>query len=201
MKMRRTMVVLALVALAVASVPAVAGAEKPAPPKMRPALVVVDVQNAWLPAMDPKDVKVAIEHINWAIKLFRDNGFPVIRVYHTDPKEGPLPGSEGFAFPKNVAVTDADAMVVKNYSSAFKKTDLDKVLKEKGVNTVFLVGLSAVGCVMATYYGADDLDYRPLMVKHALISHDAALTKSVYDICANISPAALRLLIETAKAQ
>jgi len=54
---------------------------------------------------------------------------------------------------------------------------------------VFLVGLSAVGCVLATYHGADDLDYKVFMVKHALISHDAALTKSVYDICANISPA------------
>jgi hypothetical protein len=39
------------------------------------------------------------------------------------------------------------------------------------------------------------------MVKHALISHDATLTKSVYDICQNISPAALKLLLENARAQ
>jgi nicotinamidase-related amidase len=199
--MRRMTVLLVLGALAVASVPAMAAAENAAPARMKPALLVVDVQNAWLPYMDEKDVKVATEHINWAIKLFRDNGFPVIRVYHTDPKTGPAQGTEAFAFPKSVAVTDGDAMVVKNYPDAFKKTDLDQVLKEKGVNTVFLTGLSAVGCVIATYYGAEDHDYRTLMVKHALISHDAALTKSVYDICANISPAALQLLIETAKAQ
>ena len=196
--MRRTTVVLALVALTLASALA-AAADKPAPPKMKPALLVIDVQNVWLPYMDEKDVKTAMEHINWAIGLFRDNGFPVIRVYHTDLEQGPPPGSEPFEFPKTVAVKDTDPRVVKNYPNAFKKTDLDKVLKERGVNTVFLVGLSAVGCVLATYHGAEDLDYRPFMVKHALISHDAALTKSVYEICTNISPAALQLLIETAK--
>ncbi len=199
--MRRTLVMVALVVLAVSFVPAAVAAENPAPAKMKPALLVIDVQNAWLPYMDEKDVKVAMEHINWAIKLFRDNGFPVIRVYHTDLKDGPAQGSEAFAFPKTVAIKDDDPMVVKNYGNSFKKTDLDKVLKERGVNTVFLVGLSAVGCVLATYHGADDLDYNVFMVKHALISHDAALTKSIYDICTNISPAALKLLIENARAR
>ena len=199
--MKRSLVVLSLVALLVSSALVASAAEKPAPPKMKPALVVMDVQNVWLPYMDEKDKKVGMEHINWAITLFRDNGFPVIRVYHTDTEQGPAPGTEAFEFPKTVAVRDDDPKIVKNYASAFKKTDLDKVLREKGVNTVFLVGLSAVGCVLATYHGADDLDYNVFMVKHALISHDAALTKSVYDICANISPSALKLLLETARAQ
>lgn len=199
--MRKATLVLALVVLAVSFVPAAVGAEKPAPPRMKPALLVIDVQNAWLPQMDERDVKVAMDHINWAIALFRDNGFPVVRVYQSDPAEGPAPGSEAFAFPKTVAVKDDDPMIVKQYGSGFKKTNLDKVLKEKGVNTVFLVGLSAVGCVLATYHGADDLDYNVFVVKHALMSHDAALTKAVYDICTNISPAALKLLIENARAR
>jgi nicotinamidase-related amidase len=188
-----------LVLLAVPTVAATA-AEK-TPHRMKPALVVMDVQNAYLPYMDEKDTKVGLEQINYVIALFRDNGFPVIRVYHTDPGEGPAPGTEPFAFPKSVAVTDSDPMIVKNYANAFKKTELDKLLREKGVDTVFLVGLSAVGCVLSTYHGADDLDYRVFMVKHALISHDAALTKSVYDICSTISYGPLKLLLETARAQ
>jgi nicotinamidase-related amidase len=199
--MKVRLVVLSLVALLASSALFASAAEKPAPPKMKPALLVIDVQNAWLPHMDEQDKKVGMEHINWAIALFRDNGFPVIRVYHTDPKEGPAPGTEAFEFPKTVVVKDDDPRIVKNYGNAFKKTDLDKVLREKGVNTVFLVGLSAVGCVLATYHGADDLDYNVFVVKHALISHDATLTKSVYDICQNISPAALKLLLENARAQ
>ena len=199
--MKRSLVVLSLVAMLVSSALVASAAEKPAPPKMKPALVVMDVQNVWLPYMDEKDKKVGMDMINHVIALFRDNGFPVVRVYHTDLERGPAPGTEAFEFPKTVAVRDDDPKIVKNYGSAFKKTDLDKVLKEKGVNTVFLVGLSAVGCVLATYHGGDDLDYNVFMVKHALISHDETLTKSVYEICSTISYGPLKLLLETARAQ
>jgi nicotinamidase-related amidase len=191
------LVLISLVGLLLSSGPLVGAAEEPA--RMKPALVVMDVQNAWLPLMDENDMKVAMPHINWAINLFRDNGFPVIRVYHTDAENGPEPGTDGFEFPETIAIRDDDPKIVKSYGNAFKRTELDRVLKEQGVNTVFLVGLSAVGCVLATYHGADDLDYRVFMVKHGLISHDAALTKTVYDICVNISPAALKLLVETAR--
>ena len=199
--MKRTSLVLSLVVLLLATAALASAADKPAPPRMKPALLVMDVQNAWLPYMDEQDKKVGLEQINYIIELFRANGFPVIRVYHTDPGEGPAPGTEAFEFPKTGAVRDDDPTIVKNYPSAFKKTALDKMLRDQGVNTVFLVGLSAVGCVLATYHGAADLDYNVFMVKHALISHDAALTKSVYDICSTISYGPLKLLLETAAAK
>jgi nicotinamidase-related amidase len=161
----------------------------------------MDVQNVWLPYMDEKETRTGLEYIKHVIALFRDNGYPVIRVYHSDPKRGPAPGTEALEFLPSVAVRDDDPKIVTNYGSAFKKTDLDRTLKEKGVNTVFLVGLSAVGCVLATCHGADDLDYDVFTVTHALISHDAALTKSVYEICSTISYAPLKLLLESARAR
>ncbi len=167
--------------------------------KIKPALLVIDIQNAYLPYMDEKDKKMGMEMINYIIALFRASGFPVIRVYHTDLKTGPKPDSEEFAFPKTVAILPDDAMVIKNYPSAFKKTDLDKLLKAKGCNTLFLCGLSAVGCVLATYHGAMDLDYEVFMLKDALISHDAALTKAVQEICKTIDYYALKLVLESAR--
>ena len=171
-------------------------AAKAAPVKIKPVLLVIDVQNAYLPYMDDKDKKMGMEVINYFIALFRANGFPVIRVYHTDPKTGPKPGSEEFQFPKTVAVRDDDAQVTKNYGSAFKKTELDKMLKAQGCNTLFLCGLSAVGCVLATYHGAMDLDYDVFMLKDALISHDASLTKAVQEICKTTDYYSLKLLLE-----
>jgi nicotinamidase-related amidase len=171
----------------------------PAPAKIKPALLVIDIQNAYLPYMDEKDKKMGMEVINYLIALFRANGFPVIRVYHTDLKGGPKPGSEEFEFPKTVAVLPDDAQIVKNYPSAFKKTELDKILKAKGCNTLFLCGLSAVGCVLATYHGAMDLDYDVFMLKDALISHDATLTKAVQEICKTIDYYALKLVLENVK--
>lgn len=89
----------------------------------------------------------------------------------------------------------------KRSPSALGECDGDKLLREKGINTLFFVGMSKVGCVLATYQGAEHLDYRAFMVKRALISHDATLTKSVYDICSTIGSGPLKLLLETARAQ
>ncbi|MHB8095955.1 MAG: isochorismatase family protein, partial [Candidatus Aminicenantales bacterium] len=155
-----------------------------------------DVQNAYLPFMDEKDKKSGLEMINSFIALFRATGDPIIRVYHTDPKMGPAPGSEAFDFSKTIAVRDDDPKVVKNYPDAFNKTELDKLLKDKGCNTLFLCGLSAVGCVLATYNGALNLDYQVFLAKDALISHDAALTKAVQEFSQTIDFYALKLLLE-----
>jgi nicotinamidase-related amidase len=171
------------------------GAE-PAPAKMRPALLVIDIQNAYLPHMDEADVKRAMPMINAVIALFRYYGFPVIRVYHTDPESGPAPDSEAFQFPKTTAVKPDDPQIVKNYPDAFKKTNLDGLLKEKNINTLFLCGLSATGCVLATYHGALDMDYDMFMVKGALISADATATGDVENICRTVDYWSLKLLLE-----
>lgn len=176
-----------------------ADAAKPAAMKMKPALLVIDIQNAYLPMMDEKDKEPGMKMINYYIDLFRTNEFPVVRVYHTDLQQGPPPGSEAFEFPKTVTVLPDDAKIVKNYGSAFKKTDLDKLLRDRGCNTVFLCGLSAVGCVLATYHGAVDADYKTFMLKDGLISHNAVLTGYVQQICRTIDYSALKLLLETAR--
>jgi len=173
--------------------------EAKAPAKMKPALLVIDIQNAYLPSMSEQDKKSGLEMINYVIALFRDNGFPVIRVYHTDPGEGPKPGTAAFEFPKSAAIKKEDPQVIKNYASAFKKTDLNKILQDRGCNTLFLCGLSATGCVLATYHGAQDLDYNTFLVKDCLISPDTSLTKAVQEICRTISYGALKLLLETAR--
>ncbi|MEN6311892.1 MAG: isochorismatase family cysteine hydrolase, partial [Acidobacteriota bacterium] len=99
-------------------------------------------------------------------------------------------------FPKTTAVKPDDPRIVKNYPNAFKKTNLDSLLKEKGINTVFLCGLSSTGCVLATYHGALELDYDMFMVKDALIGPDAAETRSVEGFCRTIDYWSLKLLLE-----
>lgn len=188
--------ILLVLFMAAAAIRVAAAEVKAAPTRIKPALLVIDIQNAYLPYMDEKDKKLAMEGINYYIALFRASGLPVIRVYHSDPQAGPGPDSEPFEFPKSVAVLDTDPRIIKNYPNAFKKTGLDKLLKEKGCNTLFLCGLSAVGCVLATYHGALDLDYEAFMLRDALISHDASLTRAVQEFCRTIDYYALKLLLE-----
>lgn len=155
--------------------------------KMKPALLVIDIQNEYLPYMAEKDKNLALRMINAAISLFRENNLPIIRVYHTDPKYGPKPDSNDFEFPSSIHIKDDDPKIIKNYPSAFKNTDLENVLREKECNTLFLCGLSAVGCVLATYHGAMDRDFNVFMIKNALMSHNSTYTKMIEDISDTVS--------------
>ncbi len=171
------------------------------PERMRPALLVIDIQNAYLPMMDKGEVDVAMQNINLYINVFRSRGFPIIRIYHSDIKYGygPKEGSEQFEFPNTAAIKPDDPKVIKHYPDAFNKTDLDKVLKEKKVNTVFLCGLSAVGCVLATYIGAENYDYSVFFLKDALISHKTVYTRNIEDIFSALGYEAVDVMLNNAE--
>jgi nicotinamidase/pyrazinamidase len=179
MKKLTTLFAIILVSIAIPSF----SQDKTEKPKelMKPALLVIDIQKAFLPMMSP-DKEMAMEYINALIDLFRKHGYPVIRVYHTSEEYGVTPGTDGFEFPESVKILPTDPKVIKTYPDGFNKTDLDKVIKATGSNTLFLCGLSAVGCVLATWIGAQNLDYKAFMVKKAIISHNAEYTKNVEEI-------------------
>lgn len=154
---------------------------------MKPALLVIDVQNKYLPMMSQDDQEDALEMMNWSIYVFRQYELPVIRVYHTSEKWGPEPGTEEFSFPESLKVEESDPMIIKTYGSAFNKTELDSLLTDMGVNTLYMCGLSSVGCVLATYFDAGNYDYKAFLIKDALLSHDANYTNQVEDMFEAIS--------------
>ncbi|MCX6246051.1 MAG: isochorismatase family protein [Bacteroidetes bacterium] len=198
--MKKLTILLAIM-LMVISVPSFAQdkTEKPKEP-ITPALLVIDIQKAFLPMMSA-DKEMAMEYINALIDLFRKNGYPVIRVYHTSGEYGVTPGTEGFEFPETVKILPTDPKVLKTYADGFNKTDLDKVIKATGSNTLFLCGLSAVGCVLATWNGAQNLDYKAFMVKSAIISHNSEYTKNVEQMFDAVSYEVVQLIIENAGKQ
>ncbi len=170
--------------------------EPQAQTSMKPALLVIDIQNEYLKYMSEEDKESALRLINGAIWLFRQHGHPIIRVYHSDPTYGPKPGNENFEFPSSVIIKDDDPMIVKNYPSAFKNTELEELLRAKECNTLFLCGLSAVGCVLATYYGAMERDYDVFMIKNALMSHKAQYTDFVEDVFDTVNWKTLQFMLE-----
>jgi nicotinamidase-related amidase len=159
--------------------------DKPEKPKepIKPALLVIDIQNAVLPMIPEQEKLIAMEYINGLIDLFRKNGYPVIGVYQFSEEYGVKPGTPGFEFPETVKVLP---------------TDPNKVLKDSGSNTLFLCGLSAVGCVLATKTGAENHDYKAFMVKNAIMSHNSEYTKNVEVMFDAVSYEVVQLLIENA---
>jgi nicotinamidase-related amidase len=163
--------------------------------QIKPALLVIDIQTAFMPMMS-SDKDIAMEYINALIDLFRKHGYPVIRVYHTSEEIGVIPGTEQFEFPASVKILPTDPKVIKTYADGFNKTDLDKVIKDTGSNTLLLCGLSATGCVLATWNGAQNHDYKAFLVKNAIISHNADYTNQVEEIFDAVSYDLVQLLIE-----
>ena len=59
---------------------------EPVKEPMKPALLVIDIQNEYLKYMSDEDKKNGMEMINGAIWIARQSNIPVIRIYHHDPK-------------------------------------------------------------------------------------------------------------------
>ena len=155
--------------------------------KIKPALLIVDVQNEYLPSMSEEEKKYALNVINGCIWFFRKNNYPIIRIYHSDLRWGPQEGTVEFEYPKSIIINEHDTRIHKHYPSAFIKTDLDKILKVKNCNTLFLCGLSATYCVLATYYGALEHEYKAYIIKEGIMSHNPDYTNIIKDICESVS--------------
>jgi nicotinamidase-related amidase len=164
---------------------------------IKPALLIIDVQNRYLPFIPQRDKELAFLFINLLIELFRKYEDPIIRIYHTNKESGPKQNTDEFEYPDLIKIKPEDIQIVKNYSDSFNVTNLDNVLKEKGINTLFLCGLSAVGCVLATKTGAQNHDYKAFIVKDAIMSHNSDYTKNVETMFDAISYDAIELILES----
>lgn len=167
--------------------------------KMKPALLVIDVQKQYMPMMSKEDQEKAIQYMNWAIWVFRQHKEPIIRIYHKSEGYGVAPGTEGFEFHDSLNVNDEDMKVIKTYSNAFTKTDLDKILKENEINTLFMCGMSSTGCVLATYFGAKDYDYKAFLIKDALLGPKVKYTDNIEEIFSAIGLETMNFMIEISK--
>lgn len=167
--------------------------------QIKPALLVIDIQNAYLSGMAQREKEIALLNINYYIQLFRNQGCPVIRIYHYSKQFGPEQGTDQFEFPSSVLIKPDDPKVIKTYPDGFNKTDLNKVLKEKECNTVFLCGLSAVGCVLATWIGAQNNDYKAFLIKDAIMSHNEEYTNNIEAMFDAVGSDVISLILENSE--
>jgi nicotinamidase-related amidase len=166
--------------------------------KIKPALLVIDIQNFSLKFIPAKDIEPALFKINMFIDLFRKYNFPIIRIYHFSEQYGIVQGNEDFEFPKSVSIKPEDPMVIKTYPDSFNKTDLEKILKEKGCNTLFICGLSATGCALATWLGSFNYDYKAFLVKDALMSPNKDHTTNIEIMFDAVGYDIIQLILENA---
>ncbi len=68
--------------------------------------------------------------------------------------------SPATAIPDQVAPQAGDILVRKIRVGAFSTTDLDQQLRDRGIDTLILAGLSTSGVILSTVRDAHDRDYR-----------------------------------------
>ncbi len=63
-----------------------------------------------------------------------------------------------------VAPHSGEVVVTKSRVGPFSTTDLDTILKAKGIETLVLMGISTSGCVLSTVRWAADIDYQLIVL-------------------------------------
>lgn len=164
---------------------------------MKPALLVVDVQNEFFNSDQARSdsLKAAIENINAAIDVFRKKNLPIVVVQHMSEELGLVPGKSGFDVPESVKLEPQDMRIVKTYGNSFIKTELAEKLRKFGVDTVMVTGYCAEYCVLSTYRGAQDCDFAPIILRGSLASGNAEHIRFVEEITETISLGALKTLL------
>ncbi len=149
-----------------------------------PALLVVDVCNAYLDPASPlyAGVGTALESNIRLVDAARAAGVPVIftRVLYTaNGADGGLfyrkvPALKAFLagntlgdYPAGFGPREGDVVVTKQYASAFFGTSLAATLNAMRIDTVLITGFSTSGCVRATALDALQNGFAPFVIRDA----------------------------------
>lgn len=103
------------------------------------------------------------------LKYWRVRKWPVLHVKHVSDKNGSLfdRKSSGVEFMEGFEPRAKEPVIEKTKSSAFVKTDLERMIHHHRVPAIVLVGFTAGECIDATARNASDLDIRTFVIGDA----------------------------------
>ena len=154
----------------------------------RPALIHIDLANAWTRPGNPfscdgmETIIPGVQRLNAA---GRAKGVPI--VYTTTAYAatgGPSPdtglwhrkipvevlqlGTDAVAIDERIAPEPGEHVIVKKHASAFFGTHLASTLRAAGVDTVIVTGVTMAGCVRHTVEDAIGYGFRPIVVRECV---------------------------------
>jgi len=157
------------------------------------ALIVVDMQNDFVAPGAPLETpagRTMLPNLKRAIGFCREQGIPVIYTAHAHRRDGcdmgrfadlwpPIrtrtglvDGEPGIEIYPEIA-PQADEIVIKKHRySAFYGTDLEIILRGRGVETVIITGVTTENCCHATARDALFRDYKVVFLSDATATFD-----------------------------
>jgi N-carbamoylsarcosine amidase len=180
----------------------------------KPALVSVDLANAWtrpgnpftcdLEAMDNE----IIPGMQRLLKACRENGHPVIHIttaYEITDRDAPftdmglwhckipvesvdLKDTELWAIDSRIAPIEGEHTLMKKRASAFHGTSLAGLLRAHGVDTILVTGVTATACVRTTICDGLADGFRTIAVRECIGDRvPGAVAWNLYDIDAKFA--------------
>ncbi len=136
------------------------------------ALVVVDAQRKFsIDTPDwPEIRQKGVDGMNRYMRLFREAGRPVILMAFEGETHNPYNGDDGDEWLQGMEVKDTDIILTKYAMSSFKKTELEKTLKDTGSDIMVIVGMYAEFCVAATFFSGIEHDFSTYIAHDGLIA-------------------------------
>ncbi|MFC1992160.1 cysteine hydrolase family protein [Chloroflexota bacterium] len=132
------------------------------------AVLIMDYQNA--PQLGNLTETVRNELLakaNAVLARAREKGIPIIYI---EVRRGEKTTEN--AIHSAVAPKPGELVLTKQRVGPFTTTDLDAILKSKGIDTLVLMGISTSGVVLSTVRGAADLDYRIIVLSDCCTDRD-----------------------------
>ncbi|MBD8574229.1 cysteine hydrolase [Pseudomonas syringae] len=137
---------------------------------MKQGLIVVDLQNEYLPTgkLPLSGIEAAAAKAARVIAQARETGVPVLHVQHESAgNDAPIfvKGSDGVHIQPGVAPVGDEPVIVKHHINAFRDTELAQHLQAQGIESLVVVGAMSHMCIDAIVRAAADMGY-PVTVLH-----------------------------------
>jgi nicotinamidase-related amidase len=138
-------------------------------------LLIIDVQQGLdEPTWGNRNNPQAEENIVRLLAAWRKTNRPVFHVQHLSlSPSSPLRAAHpGHAIKEAVKPQEGELLFQKHVNSAFIGTDLEQQLRERGYDTLVIVGLTTPHCVSTTTRMAGNLGFRTYIVSDATAAFD-----------------------------
>jgi nicotinamidase-related amidase len=139
------------------------------------ALIVIDVQNGFDdPQWGNRNNPDAEKAIAALLAAWRETARPVFHVQHLSNSEGsPLnPRNAGCEIKEVVRPLENEQIFQKRVNSAFIGTQLEAVLRQRGVGTLVMVGLTTPHCVSTSARMAGNLGFEVYLPSDAIAAFE-----------------------------
>lgn len=157
-------------------------------------LVLIDFQNTYRTGvMALEGAEPALAAGARLLAAARAAGTPVVHVVNDGGEGTPYDiRAEIGSISTEVAPTDDEPVVVKQFPNSFHQTELEKTLRDLGAGTnLVLAGFMTHMCVMFTAQGAFNLGYRPTVVAEATATRPLAAPDGTVTPAATLQTSAL----------